>query len=97
MRAIYRGYYGGKRACEVKRLHIIREDGPKGWEPGKQTLCGQAAWPCRNSDPLVISLLPPRPPEGLAWCPSCIGKQAELLGLLEEIAASVAAYDPALS
>lgn len=97
-RAVYRGYYTGhKRAGQVKRLHIIREVGPAGWEGGKQTLCGGHAWPVTNSESVIISPLPDRPPEGLAWCPACIGKQAELLGLLEEIAASVAAYDPALT
>lgn len=97
-RAVYRGYWtGGKRAGQVRRLHIIREDGPAGWEPGKQTLCGQAAWKATHSDPVIISPLPARPPEGLTWCPACVGRQAELLGLLEEIAASVAAYDPGLA
>jgi hypothetical protein len=97
VRAIYRGYYaGGKRAGQVKRLHIVREDGPRG-VVAKYTLCGQAAWDCRNSDAVVLSPMPARPPEGLAWCPACVGKQAELLGLLDEIAASVAAYDPELT
>ena len=46
-RGLYRGYWsGGKRAGQVRRLHIIREDGPKGWAPGKQTMCGQGAWDC---------------------------------------------------
>ena len=98
MRAMYRGYWsGGKRAGQVRRLHIIREDGPAGWPPGKQTMCGQAAWKCQNSDPEIITPLPSRPPDGLAWCPACIGRQAEVLGLLDEIAASVAAYDPELT
>lgn len=97
-RAVYRGYpMTGKRAGQVKRLHIVRENGPKGWEPGKQTLCGQHAWPVTNSESVVIDPMPARPPEGLAWCPACVGRQAELLGLLEEIAARVAGYGPALT
>jgi hypothetical protein len=92
-RGLYRGYWsGGKRAGQVRRLHIIREDGPKGWEPGKQVLCGQAAWPCRNSKPVILDPLPDRPPEGLEWCPKCIGLLAERLGLLQEVASSLAAY-----
>jgi hypothetical protein len=92
-RAMYRGYHSGsgKRAGQVRRLHVIREHGPAGWEPGKQTLCGQHAWACRHSDPVIISPLPDRAPDGLAWCPKCIGLLAELLGLLGEIAASLAA------
>jgi hypothetical protein len=99
VRAVYRGYHAGsgKRAGQVTRLHIIREQGPRGWEPGKQTLCGQAAWPATNSPAVVISPLPARPPEGLTWCSKCIGRQAELLGLLDEIAASIVAYDPELT
>jgi len=38
-----------------------------------------------------------RPPEGLSWCPKCIGHLAEVLGLFDEIAASLAAYDPSLT
>jgi hypothetical protein len=92
-RGLYRGYYaGGKRAGQVRRLHVIREEGPKGWEPGKQVLCGQHAWAVRNSDPVILDPLPDRPPEGLAWCPKCVGLLAENLGLLEEIASSLAAY-----
>lgn len=97
-RALYRGYWsGGKRAGQVRRLHIIREDGPKGWEPGKQVLCGQHAWSVRNSDPVILDPMPVRPPEGLEWCPKCVGLLAERLGLLGEIAASLAAYNPSLT
>ena len=92
-RALYRGYWsGGKRAGQVRRLHIIREDGPAGWEPGKQTMCGQAAWNCTHSEAVILDPLPDRPPEGLAWCPKCVGHLAERLGLLEEIGSSLAAY-----
>ena len=92
-RGLYRGYWsGGKRAGQVRRLHVVREDGPKGWAPGKQTMCGQAAWDCRNSGTVILDPLPDRPPEGLAWCPKCIGHLAERLGLLEEIGSSLAAY-----
>jgi hypothetical protein len=90
-RAVYRGYYSGHgRAGQVRRLHIIREEGPKGSEPGSQTLCGQHTWHVQNSDAVIISPLPAVPPEGLSWCPACVGKQAELSGLLGEFAARLA-------
>jgi hypothetical protein len=97
-RAVYRGYWtGGKRAGQVRRLHVIREEGPAGWEAGKLTWCGQQVWAVTHSDPVILSPMPARPPEGLEWCPKCVGHLAELLGLLGEIAASLAAYDPALT
>ena len=97
-RAVYHDYYAGRaRARQVRRLHVIREDGPLGWESGKQTLCGQHAWQVRNSQPVVIDPMPARPPEGLRWCPKCIGHLAEALGLLDDIAGEVAAYDPTLT
>ena len=64
-RGLYRGYWsGGKRAGQVRRLHIVREDGPKGWAPGKQTMCGQGAWDVTHSDAVILDPLPDRPPEG---------------------------------
>jgi hypothetical protein len=97
LRAVHRGYWtGGKRAGQVRRPHVIRENGPKGWEPGTQTLCGQGAWGVQHSDAVILDPAPDRPPEGLAWCPKCIGHLAERLGLLDEVAASLTAYDPSL-
>ena len=97
-RAMYRGYYeGSRRAGQVGRLHVIRDKGPAGWEDGKQAWCGQAAWKCENSPPVILDPIPSRPPDGLRWCPACIGHLAERYGLLDEVAASVAAYDPGLS
>jgi hypothetical protein len=96
-RAMYCGYWTGhKRAGQVRRLHIIRESGPRGCPDGSQALCGQSAGQHRNSGPVIIDPLPARPPEGLLWCPKCIGHLAERLGLLDEIAASLAAYGPSL-
>lgn len=96
-RAVHRGYWsGGKRAGQVTRLHVVREEGPPGAPPGSQTLCGQSARRHRNSDPVVIDPLPPRPPDGLSWCPKCVGHLAENLGLLDEVAARLAAHDPSM-
>ena len=90
-RAVYRGYYDGRRAGQVRRLHVVREHGPAGWAPGKLTWCGQQVWAVTHSDPVILDPMPARPPEGLSWCPKCIGQLAELLGLLGEIAAQLAA------
>jgi hypothetical protein len=96
-RAVYRGYVSnGRRAGQVRRLHVVRDEGPAGWESGKQTMCGQHAWDVTRSESVVIPL-PCRPPDGLTWCPKCIGLLAERYGLLDEVAASVTAYDPELA
>ena len=90
-RAIIRGYVsGGKRAGQVRRVHIIREEGPRGWEPGKQTLCGQGAWGTRGSDPILFDPMPAQTPDGLSWCPKCIGHLAERAGMLDKVAAMLA-------
>jgi hypothetical protein len=95
-RAVYRGYWqGGKRSARVTRLHIVREDKERrSWVPewsGAQTLCGQSATQHRHSDPVIIDPMPAEPPEGLSWCPMCIGHLAEQLGVLGEVAAGLAA------
>jgi hypothetical protein len=95
--AFYRGYVtGGRRAGQVRRLHILRPTGTRSLDPGKLGYCGTGAWKCRGSDPVLVSPLPATPPEGLAWCPACVGRYAEDVGLLGEIAAEVAAWDPGL-
>jgi len=92
-RGVYRGYYtGSKRAGQVRRVHIIRENGPAGWEAGEQTECGQHAWTVQHSEPVIIDPLPDQPPEGLTWCPKCIGLLAERLGVLGRVASDLAAY-----
>jgi hypothetical protein len=93
-RAVYRGYWqGGKRSARVTRLHVIREGGKNPW---LETWCGQAATQHKNSEPVIFDPMPAAPPEGLAWCPKCIGHLAERYGLLGDIAESLAAYDPKL-
>lgn len=90
-RAVHRGYYTGHpRAGQVRRLHIIREEGQRGWEGASFTLCHQQAWNVQNSETVILSPMPAVPPEGLTWCPACVGKQAELSGLLAEFAARLA-------
>jgi hypothetical protein len=90
VRTVERGYYdnGAKRAGQVRRVHIIREEGPRGWDAsdGKhQTWCGQSAWNGRNSRPIIRDA-PHHLPAGLKWCPKCTGHLAEQLGRLEEVA-----------
>ena len=90
-RAFHRGYVtDGKRAGQVRRFHVIREKGPAGCRDGRQALCGTHAWPCQASDPVIFDPMPPVPPGGLSWCPSCIGHLAELQGVLGDVAARLA-------
>jgi hypothetical protein len=96
--AFYRGYVNdSKRAGQVKRLHILRDTGTHSMEPRKLGWCGTTGWDVTDSRTVLISPLPARPPEGLRWCPSCIGRYAERIGLLDDIAGEVAAYDPGLA
>ena len=61
-----------------------------------QTWCGQSATQHTNSEPVILDPMPSSPPEGLSWCPACVGHLAGQLGLLDDIAESLAAYDPEL-
>lgn len=100
-RAVYRGYWqGGKRSARVTRLHIIRDTPvaahrdawrPHRPPPAEQTWCGQSATPHKNSGPVIFDPMPEKPPEGLKWCPQCIGHLAEQLGVLGDVAARLAA------
>lgn len=98
-RAFYRGYVDGtKRAGQVKRLHIIRDtSGTPSLPAGHLAWCGVGAGEVTRSPAVVISPLPARPPEGLQWCPACVGRYAESIGLLNDIASEVAAYDTGLA
>lgn len=84
VRTVERGYVTGKRAGQVKRLHVIREEGPGDYQ-GQQTMCGQHAWPVTKSEPVIRDA--PHPlPDGLTWCPKCVGHAAEHLGRLDDVA-----------
>lgn len=89
MRAFYRGYHAatGRRAAQVRRLHVMREDGKFA---GKQALCGAAGWGHTHSPPVVIEPIPATPPDGLSWCRSCVGHAADLVGMLDRFATTVA-------
>jgi hypothetical protein len=89
MRAFYRGYHegSGRRAAQVRRLHIMREDGRY---PGRQALCGTGGYDVTHSTTVLIDPMPEQPPAGLAWCGPCVGRAAERLGQLPQIAARLA-------
>jgi hypothetical protein len=88
-RAFYRGYVdGGPRAGQVKRLHVMREDGKFA---GRQSLCGTHGWDVTRSQTVVIDPMPGVAPEGLAWCPTCIGWLADCLDRIDAIASDLAA------
>ena len=90
MRAFYRGYNSrsGRRAGQVRRctscasrpvsrpLRRVRPGGRKH----------------RDSDPIVIDPAPATPPEGLTWCPPCVGRASERAGLLAQFAAHLARW-----
>ncbi|MEK9521430.1 hypothetical protein MIU24_18850 [Streptomyces venezuelae] len=90
MRAFYRGYSArtGRRAAQVRRLHIMREDGTL---PGRQGECGTTGWDVTHSPAVVLDPAPQTPPAGLAWCPRCVGLAAARTGLLDQWAAQLAA------
>lgn len=66
------------------RLHVIREDDDPS---SRRPWCG------RNGGTIVIDPMPAEPPEGMTWCPECVGLLAGRYGLLGDIAESLAAYD----
>ncbi|MFD4912795.1 hypothetical protein ACFWNR_06180 [Streptomyces virginiae] len=92
MRAFYRGYSAatGRRAAQVRRLHVMREDGSFA---GRQALCGTPGWGVINSPAVVLDPLPTQPPPGLTWCRSCIGHAADLVGQLNAFARIIAALN----
>jgi hypothetical protein len=53
-------------------------------------MCGVAAWNCTSSPPLIRDA-PHELPDGLSWCPKCIGLLAERQGLLNAVAALIGA------
>ncbi|GIH07366.1 hypothetical protein Rhe02_54330 [Rhizocola hellebori] len=87
-RAFYRGYVqDGPRAGQVKRLHIMREDGKF---PGRSALCGVHGYDVTRSLTVIIDPLPSVPPEGLWWCPTCVGQYADVVGLIDAVAFDLA-------
>lgn len=77
-----------RRGGQVRRLHIVREDGQR---PGQQTMCGQHATGTTKAAAVIIDPMPAAPPDGLTWCPTCIGLLTERTGRLDALAALLAA------
>lgn len=96
MRGFHRSYphQGDRRSARITRFHIIREDGKWG---GLQGFCGQRctdsgdrAWD-RGPDSVavIIDPLPLVPPDGLVWCPACLGHLTQRRGRAHQVAALV--------
>jgi hypothetical protein len=86
VRTCQRGYVqDGRRAGQVRRVHVVREEGPKG-QRATETLCGQSTGPHVESQ-AIIREAPHDLPEGLSWCPTCTGRLAEQQGRTAEVAA----------
>ena len=76
----------GARAGQVRRVHVVRETATRSLSAGDLTLCGQGTNTHRQSEG-IIRLAPHDLPEGLSWCPTCVGRLAEQLGRTSELAA----------
>lgn len=74
-----------RRSARVTRVHVVRETATRSLAAGEQTLCGQHAYPVTNSEGIVRDA-PHALPDGLSWCPKCVGHLAERLGRLDEVA-----------
>jgi len=88
-KAFYRNYPddGEHLSRRVRRLHIVREDGPA---PGRRGYCGIQVGDVQHSSAGLLDPMPVVAPVGLRWCPHCVGEHAERLGQLDTIAAVLA-------
>jgi len=91
-------FYSLYGSSQVRRLHILhpgRERPRPKWRtdrpPMKEGFCGTAGWDCSDgAGRHVIDPLPEVPPSRLTWCPTCVGRAAEHLGMLSGFARLVA-------
>lgn len=87
--AFHRGYHAAtKRAGQVRLLHILRPELVNG---SPHALCHIHAWDCQQSPRVDLPEFPATPPEGLSWCPRCLGMAAERLGLAQRLASMIQA------
>lgn len=88
-RAFYRGYSesSGKRAGQVRRIHVMREDGTF---PGRQGQCGIHGWDVTDSLTHIIDPMQATPPDGLEWCTLCLLRLAEFEGRVNAVAGLLA-------
>lgn len=69
-RAFYRSYVdNGRRAGQVKRLHVLRGDGRFA---GRVGYCGIQATSVTKSEAVILNVIPYTPPDGLTWCGKCV-------------------------
>lgn len=84
-------FYHGYLSARTTLLHVLRDtpvrryvsphssgadhDWGQGW-------CGTSATNSTRSVTVFLDPLPTQPPDGLVWCPTCLGRLAGRLGLL---------------
>jgi hypothetical protein len=95
MTAFYHGYLSTRtvllhvlRDVPVKRNRYPYDDEGHDWGQG---WCGTSACNTTRSVTQFLDPLPARPPEGLDWCPKCLGHLAKRLGLLTVVGEMLAA------
>lgn len=103
-RAFYRSYVAGSRlAGQVRRVHIERlpsteprkprkGDRPFSWESGHYGWCGIQSGEVTRSAAVWLDPMPDVLPEGMSWCPACIGRLADHIGQLDRVGAFLARY-----
>lgn len=94
-------FHSGFTGKMVTRLHVLRDvptrrkaypsPVPAGRAEG---WCGTPATPTLRAPVVYLDPMPSCPPEGLCWCPMCLGRLAERLGLLDQIGVLLAGATP---
>lgn len=83
--AYFTGARSRRRAGQVRRVHLIP---PAGQFPRRCVVtaaCGQPWWDTDTAPNQTVPLGQPLP-DGLTWCPKCLGIAAEQLGLTDQVA-----------
>lgn len=91
------GYYDGHdRAARVTRVHLIPPPGTFPRRGGPSAACGQPWWDVQNAPRTAVPLDGPLP-DGLTWCPKCLGIAAEVLGVADAVGRLVVAKASAVN
>lgn len=92
-----RPFYSGYQSARVTRLHLLRDPATaprrKYQSRGVQTMqgwCSTPAYDATDAPVVWLDEIPVTPPDGLTWCGMCLGRYAEHVGVLEQVAAVVA-------
>lgn len=94
--AYYSGYYdsatrrGGKPAGQVRRAHLVAPPEEFRRSVRETAFCGTYAHDTTHAPKAVIEA-PYTLPEGIVWCPTCIGRAGEALGIIDLLVAAVLA------